>query len=264
MPPRIARQRTIAFSAVFSVCLGGGFFLLIYFLPIWFQAIRGTSAIHSGIDSIPLILSNTVGIIFSGGLTTAFGYYMPYVYTCVFFTSLGSGLLTTLTVNTGTGRWIGYQILYGFGCGCAFQLPQIAAQAVLPLEDVSIGVAFTLFCEVLGGALFVSAGNNVLGNSLVSYIGALKVPGVDPQALVHLGATELRDYVPRQYLAETVIAYNHALRNTFRIALILSCLSLLGAAGMEWKSTKAKKLEPSLDDLEMHSELSSKAPQAIQ
>lgn len=34
IPPRIAAQRTIAFSSVFSVLLGGSFFLFIYFLPI--------------------------------------------------------------------------------------------------------------------------------------------------------------------------------------------------------------------------------------
>lgn len=167
VPPRIAAQRTIAFSSVFSVFLGGAFFLLIYFLPIWFQAIRGVSALQSGIDSIPLILTMTVGIMVSGGLTTNFGYYMPYVYANVVLTSVGTGLITTLTPGTGTGKWIGYQIVFGFGYGLAFQLPQIAAQAVLPLADVAQGVAITFFAETLGGALFVSVGNNIFNNELV-------------------------------------------------------------------------------------------------
>ena len=164
------------------------------------------------------------------------------------FTSLGSGLITTFTTSTNTGRWIGYQILYGFGCGCAFQLPQIAAQAVLPLEDVSIGAAYTLFCEVLGGAVFVSVGNNILGTSLIRSLLALNIPGVDPHAVVEIGATQLRSYVPPQYLAETVEAHNHALVDTFRVALVVSCLSLLGAAGMEWKSTKAPKSSEQISD----------------
>lgn len=28
--------------------------------------------------------------------------------------SVGAGLLTTLQLDTGTGKWIGYQILYGY------------------------------------------------------------------------------------------------------------------------------------------------------
>ncbi|MCJ1240089.1 hypothetical protein MMC14_008089, partial [Varicellaria rhodocarpa] len=102
IPPRIAAQRMIAFSSLFSVLLGGAFFLLTYFLPIWFQAIKGTDAFHSGIDSIPLILTMTFGIILSGGLTTKFGHYMPYVYANVVLTSIGTGLITTFKSNNGT------------------------------------------------------------------------------------------------------------------------------------------------------------------
>ena len=76
----------------------------------------------------------------------------------------------------------------------------------MPPEDVFIGVAFILFCEVLSSTLFVSAGNDLFEIGLMSYIGALDVPGVDPHALVHPGATELRNYVPCQYLAETVMS----------------------------------------------------------
>jgi hypothetical protein len=236
VPPRIASQRTIAFSSLFSVLIGAAFFLLTYFLPVWFQAIKGVSALRSGIDSIPLILTMTVGIIVSGGLTTKFGYYMQYVYASVLLISIGTGLLTTLAPNSGTGRWVGYQIIFGFGCGLAFQIPQIAAQAVLPLKDVAQGVSITFFAETLGGALFVSIGDNVLNNKLVKYIGELNIPSVDPKVVVKLGATQLRDYVPPQFVAQTLEAYNHALINTLQIALIVACLSALGAVGMEWKS----------------------------
>ena len=239
VPPRIAAHRTIAFSSLFSIFLGGAFFLLQYFLPIWFQAIKGTDALHSGIFSIPLIVTMTFGIIFSGGLTTKFGYYMPFVYANVILTSIGTGLITTFTPDTGTGKWIGYQIVFGFGCGLAFQLPQIAAQAVLPLPDVAQGVAITFFAETLGGTLFVSVGNNILNNKLVQYIGALGIPSVDPEIVVKLGATQLRSYVPPQYVPQTVAAYNQALGKTFQVALIVACLSLLGAVGMEWKSVHA-------------------------
>ena len=232
-------QRTVSFSSVFILLLGAALFLLIYFLPIWFQAIKGTDALHSGIDSIPLILSNTFGIFFSGGLTSTFGHYIPYVYTSAVLTSIGSGLLTTLSPASSTGRWVGYQIIYGFGAGCAFQLPQIAAQTVLPQQDVPVGVVITTFATMFGASLFVSAGNNVLNNGLISHISALQIPSIDPNAIVNLGATQLRSYVPLQFVDQTIVAYNTAIRQTFRVALIISCLSVLGAAGMEWRSVKA-------------------------
>ena len=161
---------------------------------------------------------------------------MPFVIVSPVLTSIGIGLMTTFAPDTDTGKWIGYQILFGFGCGIAFQVPQIAAQTVLPLKDVPQGVSITFFAETLGGAIFVSAGNNILNNNLVKYIGALNIPQVNPYTIVELGATELRGYVPVAFVAQTVTAYNQALINVFQVALIVACLSVIGAAGMEWKS----------------------------
>ncbi|OGM43338.1 hypothetical protein ABOM_008732 [Aspergillus bombycis] len=188
LPPRIATHRTVWAASLFSFCLSGAFFLLIYYIPIYFQAIKGIDALHSGIDSIPLILSNVVGIILAGALTTKLGHYMPFIYSCVLLTSIGSGLLTTLEPHTTSGKWIGYQILFGFGCGCGFQLPQIAAQAVLPFEDVQTGIAITLLFQNFGGAIFVSVGGTVLDEHLLQYISDLDA-GVDPEAIIQAGAT---------------------------------------------------------------------------
>ena len=236
VPLRIGTQRTIASSSFFILCLAGANFLLIYFLPIWFQAVLGVDALQSGVDTIALILANTFGIFFSGILTTKTGYYMPYILLCVVFTSVGSGLLTTLTPNIDTAKWIGYQILYGFGCGCAFQLPQIAAQTVLPEKDIPIGVAITLLFTMLGGSVFVSAANNVLNTTLVQNLSALGVPNA--ASVASAGATQLRALVPSDLVAQAIEAYNGAVVRTFEVALVLSCLSLVGALGMEWKSVK--------------------------
>jgi hypothetical protein len=34
--------------------------------------------------------------------------------------AIGAGLVTTFEEGTSTGKWIGYQILFGFGCGLGF------------------------------------------------------------------------------------------------------------------------------------------------
>lgn len=42
--------------ANFSISFGGSFFLLLYYLPIYFQSVDGVSASQSGINNIPLVL----------------------------------------------------------------------------------------------------------------------------------------------------------------------------------------------------------------
>jgi len=203
--------------------------------------VTGRTALDSGIASIPLILSNVVGLILVGGLVSTFGFYMPFVYVCIICVCIAAGLITTMAVDTTTGRWIGYQILYGFGVGCAYQLPQIAAQTVLPLNDVPTGLAITIFFQNFGPAVLLSAGNNVLNEGLLRYVSELDLPAVDATAISRAGALAFRELVPEGYLGAVVGAYNEALRDTFQVALIMSCLTVVGASFMEWKSVRIAK-----------------------
>ncbi|KAK2825681.1 MFS sugar transporter, partial [Arthroderma sp. PD_2] len=40
VPPRILKQRSIAFGAFYSFMIGSAFFIMIFYIPIWFQAIK--------------------------------------------------------------------------------------------------------------------------------------------------------------------------------------------------------------------------------
>lgn len=211
-------------------------FFTVYFLPIWFQSILGVSAVDSGIRLLPLMLSMVVATIVGGFGTQKIGYYTPFaiVGTCIM--CVGAGLLTNLQVNTGSGKWIGYQIPYGFGMGLAFQAPNLAAQTVLPTKDVPVGTSLMFFSQILGASIFVSVGENVLGNQLVKRLTGL--PGFDPSSVTSGGATSLIQNLPASVRSSAVGAYNESLRQVFLIGLVMSCLTMIGTAGLEWKSVK--------------------------
>lgn len=234
-----------------------------YFLPIWFQAITGVDALTSGIHTIPFILSMTLGLILAGGLTTKIGYYMPFVYAGVVLTSIGTGIITTWTPSTTIGQWIGYQIIFGLGTGLGFQMAQTAAQTILAIEDIAIGTAITFFAQTFGGAIFVSAANNVLNTRLVENIRALHIPSVDPLTVVKLGATQIRSFVPPEFLGVTIEAYNEALVKVFQVALICSCLTALGAMGMEWLNVKSTESAVKVDESREKKTAAQEDPQPI-
>ena len=148
--------------------------------------------------------------------------------------AVGAGLLTTLQVSTGEGKWIGYQVLYGFGMGLCFQTPNLATQTVLPKQDVPMGIALMFFGQLIGAAVFVSVGENVLSNQLLSRLAG--IPGFHRSLVTSGGATALLSSVPSNQRAVVLTAYNEALRKVFQVGLILSCLVVLGTATMEWKN----------------------------
>ena len=206
------------------------------------QAIQNVSATQSGIRSLPLVLSQVVASIVAGIATTVIGYYTPFLYLSTVLSSIGAGLLMTLKIDSGIGQWLGYQIILGLGTGSGFQVPLIAAQTALPLDDVPIGVSIIMFIQMLGGALFVSVGQNTFTNTLLQNL-QTSVPDLDPKTILGTGATALRNIVDPSKLGLVLEAYNGALTKTFRISLILACLTLIGSVLMEWRSVKGKETE---------------------
>ena len=229
-------------GSFFAFTVGSAFFLFVYYIPIWFQAVQGVSAVNSGIRNLPLLLAVVVTSIISGGLITTFGYYTPFMIFGTVIGSIGAGLLTTWTPSVSTGVWIGYQILFGIGIGAGLQQPLVAVQTVLGIDDVPVGTSVIAFMQTLGGALFVSVGNNVFNNKLVEEL-VKHLPDVNPAAIISVGSTNLRKALPAEIVPEVILSYNNALTTAYIVATALIAVSILGAAFMEWKSVKGKKIE---------------------
>ena len=111
----------------------------IYYLPFYFQAVKGTTAEGSGIRTIPYLVSVTLASIVIGGLITVTGRYLYFTWAGSAIFTVGAALLYTLPVNAPAGHWIGYQILAGIGAGGSIQIPFIAIQVVLSEKDMASG-----------------------------------------------------------------------------------------------------------------------------
>jgi hypothetical protein len=231
IPPRIIRMRPIAFSSIFMVLFAGAYFTIVYYLPIWFQAIKGASAVNSGIMCLPLMLSMVIFSFVTGGGVTATGRPEPFFYIATILSVVGAGLMTTFEVTTGHPKWIGYQVLLGSGVGMGIQLPIIAAQAVLAAPDIPIGTAIVTFCQTFGGAIFVSVSQALFANRLRSGI-LDTVPGVSPDIVRQIGATNLDSVIDGGHMPAVKRVYNEALVSAWYLAVALFALSIIGAGGM--------------------------------
>ncbi|KAK7556111.1 hypothetical protein IWX92DRAFT_400641 [Phyllosticta citricarpa] len=235
--PRIVSNRTVAGALWFTFCNSSCMFVFVYYLPIWFQAIKSASAVRSGIMNLPLVLSLVVASILTGISVSRMGYYTPFLIASSVIVSIGAGMLTTFRTNTGHPAWIGYQVLLGFGLGLGMQQSNIAIQTVLSRIDVPMGTTLLFFSQQLGGAIFVAVGQSIFTNDLISGVAALT--NLDPRSITAIGATELQQRVPADVLPQVLVAYNDALVQAFQVGLAMACFSILGSAAVEWRSVKS-------------------------
>lgn len=127
IPVRIVKQRTVLASSVYSFFFGS-FQVLCLYIPLYFQAVKGSTATQSGIQSLPLILAATVAAIIGGVLITVIGYIPPFMIAGTVIMTIGTGLLSTFDVDTPTSVWIGYQVIAGIGSGLNLQVLLIVSE----------------------------------------------------------------------------------------------------------------------------------------
>ena len=246
VPPSIIKQQSIASAAFTVFALGGSYFVLNYYVSIWFQAVKGKTAMEAGICYLPMILSLVAGMTLAGQTTMYMGYHAPYQIAGAAIASIGCGLFLTWTPTTGHAQWIGYQIIFGFGQGLGWQQPLLIAQNLLGDKDIPTGTSLMSGLKLLGGAVFLAAASTTFNNQLTSNLINM-VPLLDPEIVINAGATNLRSSVPAADLGGVIEAYNATVRRVFIIPLVLSCLALLGSLGTEWIPVKGAKKEDDKD-----------------
>ncbi|CBX94796.1 similar to MFS toxin efflux pump (AflT) [Plenodomus lingam JN3] len=239
IPLHIFRSRTVSASCAFMMLVQVAIVLQSYYWPIYFQSVRNTSARDSGINLLPLIVSNSLGTICAGSLASRFGHYVPFMWIGPLILATGGGLYQMVRVDSPRGDWIGFQILSGLGYGSCSQMPILAVQVVLDRADIPTGLVVVMFFQMLGGALAPSVGQNLFTDALLQNLN--KIQGIDGAAVVAAGARGFREVVPSPLMDAVITSFNSALRNVFWVGLATPTLAWIISWTMEWRQLPDSK-----------------------
>ncbi|KAJ3770649.1 putative major facilitator superfamily transporter [Lentinula raphanica] len=239
IPVSIIKQRTVLISTLYSFLYSMASYTQIYYLPLYFQAVENISAVGSGIRLIPYLVFNTFAAILMGMYVNRTGYYYYLLWIGATFYTVGSGLLSTLGLNSSTAQWLPYEIITGFGRGSG-QIPFVAVQVVLTPEEVPIGSSLVMLSTSLGGAVALSISQSIFNNDLLKEL-TKYAPSIDPDIVLNSGATQFSDLVPADALSGVLQAYSKAIDTVLIPPIAFAGLSLVLALGIERLNVKARK-----------------------
>lgn len=237
IPSRLVKERTNYIGMLYIFTLGGAFFTLLYYLPMYFQVVLGVSAQESGIHNLAMIIAVTLGTIASGAYITSKGHFVPLMIGSGVISTIGAGLIFTLNIGSSPRKWIGYQVIAGLGLGVGFQIPIIATQATSSVADLSSATAMVLFCQTVGGAVFVSAGQSALANVVLKKL-PVYVPSVNPAQVFAAGSTELKNMFSAVQLRGIQHAYMDGLHTAWAIAIASAGFALVVSLFSKWRNLK--------------------------
>ncbi|KAM4067090.1 major facilitator superfamily protein [Hirsutella rhossiliensis] len=190
IPSRLFTQWPVWPNCIYTFFVSGVYFPLLYFLPIYFQAVQGVSPAVSAVRNIPLILGVSVFSIASTSFIGRTGLWKVPLVAGGLITLAGSVLLCLLDSDSTTAEWIGFQTCAGIGIGTAMEVPLVANQRSLPLQHIAATVGLTMFFELAGGVVFISAAQAIFANGLLRSL-KQTAPNLDGLDVLHHGALRL-------------------------------------------------------------------------
>ena len=166
IPMKIFANRTVLISYYMDVIHGLTLWTLLYYMPLYYEAVKGYSPILSGVALFPDTFTVAPLAVVTGFLITKTGRYRPAVWSGWVLSVLGVGLLVVLKVDTSVPGWIFLTIVSGVGLGILFPSMQFSLQAATAAKDVGFAVAIFSFFRTFGQAIGVAIGGVIFQNQM--------------------------------------------------------------------------------------------------
>jgi EmrB/QacA subfamily drug resistance transporter len=167
IPLPLFTNRVFAAASSIGFVVGFAMFGALTFLPLFFQDVKGISAIQSGVRLFPLMGGLLVASIGSGQLVSRSGRYkvFPVVGTAL----MTIGLYLMHLIGVGTGAWVmaGYMVVFGLGLGLILQVLTVAVQNAVQYEELGTATSGVTFFRMIGGSFGTAVFGAIFANLVV-------------------------------------------------------------------------------------------------
>jgi len=238
-PSRLFRNRTTLFMFLGIICRTPAFMATIFYLPVYFQAITGSSPLMSGVKMLSLTLSCSLSALISGyNISRIRRCHLTIVISFIIMT-IGTGLMTMLHPNTPPILQIVYPIVFGIGFGVISQSAVIVIQAAMPVKEMAVSgsavylVRFASFAVgvTVAGSIFNSGVRTNTANIIGYSRAGLPADQSNLHNLIHLQPPELA--------FEVIKAYSDALRSIWIVFTPVVGIGFLASLGIrEYSMTR--------------------------
>ncbi|ERS95417.1 hypothetical protein HMPREF1624_08295 [Sporothrix schenckii ATCC 58251] len=235
VPPRLFANRTSATIFAVTFINAALLYWLFFFLPVYFQAVLGSSPTRSGVQLLPAIVIGVPAAIAAVLLLTRYGRYKPLHLFGFGVNTVGLGLLTLLDQDSSTAAWVLFQVVVAAGSGFVLNTLLPGCQAPLSEADQAAATAAWSFMRSFGSVWGVAIPAAIFSNYFDRLAarpvaqGGISDPAVAAQfrnGRSYEAATAATiQAIPEPVRSEVVGVYVAALKYVWRFSIILGGVS---------------------------------------
>jgi len=228
IPLPLFANKVFAAASAIGFVVGFAMFGALTFLPLFFQDVKGISAIQSGVRLFPLMGGLLVASIGSGLLVSRSGRYKVFPVVGTALMTVGLYLMSLIGVSTGAWTMAAYMAVFGFGLGLILQVLTVAVQNAVPYEELGTATSGVTFFRMIGGsfgtAVFGAIFANLVLTNVLHALHLTKAPpglnlGADNPAAIH--------QLPAGVQAGVIQGIAHTVQTMFLIGVPIAFVAFL-------------------------------------
>ncbi|KAL8915258.1 MAG: hypothetical protein Q9171_000377 [Xanthocarpia ochracea] len=234
-PVEFLKRRIMLILFAETACASTATFLPIYFIPLFFQLIRGDSALEAGVRLLPYVVFLVVACVANGAIMSFQGYYFPWYVIGGAFNVTGAALMYTVNYYSSTARIYGYSILLAIGAGAFVQTSFSVAQAKVKPHMIPLAIGFITAGQIGGVTISLAIANSVFLNKSSQGILAIlpEIPKEQVRAAISGAGSAFLSSLDEATRKGVLLAIVDAMQNVYILNMVAGALALVLCLGMK-------------------------------
>jgi EmrB/QacA subfamily drug resistance transporter len=171
---RFFRSAPFSGATLIAVSAFGALGGFLFLNTLYLQDVRGFSALHAGLYTVPMALMTVIFAPVSGRLVGSIGPRLPLTIGGAAI-ALGTLPLTRLTAETSPAVLIGAYVVFGFGFGMVNAPITNTAVSGMPREQAGVAAAIASTSRQVGGSLGVAVVGAAVASGVRGFVAASHV-----------------------------------------------------------------------------------------
>jgi hypothetical protein len=234
MPFRLFKNRTTAVAYALTFIHSLLTLWVIYFLPVYFQAVLGSTPARAGVQLLPTVLVVIPFAAIGGKVLGMFGRYRPLHHLGFALAMIGLGSFTLLNSSSPAASWIIFQMVAAAGVGIMLGILLPAVQAALPESDVAIATGTFAFIRSFGIIWAVTVPATIFNNEFVR-LARTRITDENVRAVLSGG--QAYEHATKSFVnslqglvhTQVVSVYTDSLKMIWQVALCVAGLGFIVA-----------------------------------
>ncbi|KAG0045103.1 hypothetical protein BGZ83_009646 [Gryganskiella cystojenkinii] len=203
-----------------AVFFQGFIFLgLLFFMPLYFQAVNGADAVQSGVNLLPFVIMGSVTAVIVGLLMSRWGTYKEFIVLGWAVGVISAAFLITFDENTSKGKVVGVLIVQGASMGLTVNTLLLGVHAQLVNKsDLALSTSLWTFLRTFGGVFGIAIGGTFVQSSLSNANASQYAQNI---AAIALLPPDVKEPVLRAFVV--------GLQRFFIVLTVMSGLGLIGS-----------------------------------